>query len=69
MNRLNTGDWTPITNWKTGQGEIWIKLTSILEGPFRPGNRRGKWTARAATIFNDHFFRGEAGQRDSKKKM
>ena len=45
----------------------------ILGGPFRPGNRRGKWTehvlATAMTIFNDHFFRGEGGQRDIKNKI
>ena len=45
----------------------------ILGGPFRPGNRRGKWTehvlATAMTIFNDHFFRGEGGQRDVKNKI
>ena len=45
----------------------------ILGGPFRPGNRRGKWAehvlATAANIFNDHFFRGEGGQRDMKHKI
>ena len=45
----------------------------ILGGPFRPGNRRGKWAehviATAANIFNDHVFRGEGGQRDIKHKI
>ena len=37
----------------------------IWGGPYRPGNRRCKWTeqvlAVATTVFNDHFFRGGVG--------
>jgi len=45
----------------------------VLCHQFVAGNRRGKWTehvlATAMTIFNDHFFRGEGGQRDVKNKL
>ena len=45
----------------------------LLGGPFRPGNRRSKWTEQvlsmAMTIFNDHFFRGEGGQREIKQQL
>ena len=45
----------------------------IWGGPYRPGNRRCKWTeqvlAVAMTIFNDHFFRGGGSDSDIKRKL
>ena len=44
----------------------------ILGGPFRAGVRRSKWTERVlvlATIFNNHFFQGAGGHRDTNTKL